>query len=62
MMPGAFLAERLAPTLAPGGDPLPQAHTLRHTYASLLIQNGESLAYIRDQLGHHSIKLKGRTG
>jgi integrase len=30
---------------------------LRHSYASLLIQQGESLAYVRDQLGHHSIKL-----
>ena len=32
-------------------------HTLRHTYANLLIQGWESLAYKRDQLGHHSIKL-----
>lgn len=32
-------------------------HDLRHTYVSLLIQNGESLAYVRDQLGHHSIKI-----
>ena len=32
-------------------------HVLRHTYASLLIQAGVSLAYIRDQLGHHSIKV-----
>jgi len=32
-------------------------HDLRHTYASLLIAQGESLAYIRDQLGHHSIKV-----
>ena len=32
-------------------------HLLRHTYASLLIQAGVSLAYIRDQLGHHSIKV-----
>jgi len=34
-----------------------RVHDLRHTYASLLIQAGESLAYIRDQLGHHSIKV-----
>jgi len=32
-------------------------HTLRHTFASLLLQNGESLAYVRDQLGHSSIKM-----
>src|SRR5262245_40602953 len=32
-------------------------HPLRHTYASLLIQNGESLAYVRDQLGHSSVKI-----
>ena len=32
-------------------------HDLRHSYASLLIQNGEPLAYIRDQLGHSSISI-----
>ena len=32
-------------------------HDLRHTFASLHIKNGESLAYIRDQMGHSSIKV-----
>ena len=30
---------------------------MRHTFASRLIQNGESLAYIKDLMGHHSIKV-----
>jgi integrase len=29
----------------------------RHTYASLLIDQRESLTYIRDQMGHHSIRV-----
>jgi integrase len=32
-------------------------HDLRHSYASFLIAQGESLAYIRDQMGHHSIRV-----
>ncbi len=32
-------------------------HDLRHTFASLLIQQGENLTYIRDQLGHFSIQM-----
>ena len=32
-------------------------HDIRHTYASQLIQDNRSLAYIKDQLGHHSIQV-----
>ncbi len=32
-------------------------HDLRHTFASLLIQNRQSLKYVCDQLGHASIKM-----
>ena len=32
-------------------------HDLRHTFASRLLQNGESPAYVKGQMGHHSIKV-----
>jgi integrase len=37
-------------------------HDLRHTYASLLLQNGESVTgesvtYVKEQMGHHSIQI-----
>ncbi|MGQ9688911.1 MAG: tyrosine-type recombinase/integrase [Desulfobaccales bacterium] len=45
------------PALAKAGLRRVRIHDLRHTYASLLIQNGESLAFVKDQLGHHSIQI-----
>jgi integrase len=32
-------------------------HDARHRFASLLLQQGESLTYVKDQLGHSSIQM-----
>jgi len=32
-------------------------HDIRHTFASLLLSNGESPVYVKEQLGHSSIKM-----
>jgi integrase len=45
------------PVMQAGGLPYVKPHTLRHTYASLLIGQGASLAYVKEQLGHASIKM-----
>jgi len=37
-----------------GGLPVIRFHDLRHTYASLLIEQGENIKYIQSQLGHSS--------
>ena len=46
-----------APLLKKAGFRQIHVHDLRHTFASLLIQNGESLAYVKEQMGHSSIKM-----
>lgn len=32
-------------------------HDIRHTFASLLLTNGESIAYVKEQMGHSSIQM-----
>jgi integrase len=39
------------------GELLAVFHDMRHTFGSLLIQDGASLAYVRDQMGHSSIQI-----
>jgi integrase len=42
------------PALKDAGLPKIRFHDLRHTYASLLIEQGENIKYIQNQLGHSS--------
>ena len=45
------------PLLAKAGLRRRRFHDLRHTYASLLLADKESPVYVKDQLGHSSIKI-----
>jgi integrase len=40
--------------LGAAGIPKIRFHDLRHTFASLLIEQGENIKYIQSQLGHSS--------
>ena len=42
------------PALRSAKCPIIRFHDLRHTYASLLIEQGENIKYIQSQLGHSS--------
>jgi len=50
------ISKILKESLTKAGLRIIRVHGLRHTYASLLIQNGASLAYVRDQMGHARIQ------
>ena len=57
IQPGNFRRRDWARLFIKAGLPQIRVHDLRHTYATLLIQQGESLAYVQQQLGHSSIKI-----
>ncbi len=52
-----MLKRRFFPALRRAKLPKIRFHDLRHTYASLLIDQGENPKYIQTQLGHSSIQL-----
>jgi integrase len=55
---GTALRDRIwYPCLEKAGLRRARIHDIRHTYASILIQQGAPLAYVKDQLGHASISM-----
>jgi integrase len=46
------LTRHFRPALKKAGLPRIRFHDLRHTYASLLIEQGENIKYVQTQLGH----------
>jgi integrase len=45
------------PVLAKAGIRKIRPHDLRHTFGSLLLQNGASIVYVKEQMGHSSIHV-----
>ena len=45
------------PVLKKSGIRKIRLHDLRHTFGSLLIQNGAGIVYVKDQMGHSSIQV-----
>jgi integrase len=57
MLPEHFRCLIWIPLLKRVGLRYRKPHTLRHTFASMLIHAGENLAYVKEQLGHSSISI-----
>lgn len=55
--PDKFDAQIWLPIAERAGLKGTRFHDLRHFFASQLIANGETAAYVRDQMGHSSIKV-----
>jgi integrase len=43
--------------LAKAGIRRIRLHDLRHTFGSLLLQNGASIVYVKEEMGHSSIQV-----
>ncbi len=54
---GQFTRKVWTPLLTLAGLRYRGVHQLRHTWASLLLMQGESPAYVKEQAGHSSIKI-----
>ena len=52
-----MLRKSFHPTLIRAELPRMRFHDLRHTYASMLIEQGENIKYVQAQLGHSSIHM-----
>ena len=57
MKPDNIVPRYMEPALENAGLRRFRFHDLRHTFGSLLIRDGASLAYVRDQMGHSSIQI-----
>ena len=55
--PDKFDAEIWKPIAEKANMAATRFHDLRHFFASQLIANGETAAFVRDQMGHSSIKV-----
>jgi integrase len=55
--PDKFDAEIWKPITEKAGMAGTRFHDLRHFFASQLIANGETAAFVRDQMGHSSIQV-----
>lgn len=54
--PDNMIKRDFMPALERAGVKRVRFHDLRHTFASLLIAQGESVKYVQDQLGHASVQ------
>ncbi len=58
ILPGNFRRRVFYKVLEKTGIRRMRPHdAFRHTFASLLLQNGESLVYVKEQCGHSSIRI-----